>query len=257
MKLSFKLEVFEGPLDLLLHLISKHKLNINDIPIVILLEQYLDYINGMAELNMSVTGEFLEMASRLVYIKALSLLPSQNEAEALRKELQGQLIELDLCRRIAGMMKNRYIGDKVTVRRQENINFDNTYSVIHDKEVLFEAYMAVKNRIKISNEPVKKEAFNTIIAKRIISVSDRIYYVLDRIYKNGWCMTDKLFKGINDRQERTATFLAVLELIKSGRILLNDDNTVIYLNKDYKKLKNDGEITDNYYDTDNTATLTG
>ena len=86
MKMSFKLEVFEGPLDLLLHLIAKHKLNINDIPIMILVEQYLNYISDMAEQDMEVAGDFLEMAARLIYIKTVSLLPRKEEAEALKKE---------------------------------------------------------------------------------------------------------------------------------------------------------------------------
>ena len=84
MKMSFKLEVFEGPLDLLLHLIAKHKLNINDIPIMILVEQYLNYISDMAEQDMEVAGDFLEMAARLIYIKTVSLLPRKEEAEALK-----------------------------------------------------------------------------------------------------------------------------------------------------------------------------
>ena len=103
MELSFKLEVFEGPLDLLLHLISKHKLNINDIPIVVLLEQYMEYIDRMSEQNMEIAGEFLEMAARLVYIKTLSLLPRHEEAEELKKELQGRLIEYSLCKKAAGL----------------------------------------------------------------------------------------------------------------------------------------------------------
>ena len=74
-KISYKLDVFEGPMDLLLHLISKHKLNIYDIPIVTLVEQYIDYVRQMQEEDMYVAAEFLEMAARLVYLKSVSLLP--------------------------------------------------------------------------------------------------------------------------------------------------------------------------------------
>ena len=83
-KLSFQLENFEGPLDLLLYLISKHKLNILDIPIVELLSQYMGAIQAMREADMDVTSEFVEMASRLVYLKTVSLLPRHEEAEQLR-----------------------------------------------------------------------------------------------------------------------------------------------------------------------------
>ena len=95
--LQYKLEIFEGPLDLLLHLISKHKLNINDIPIIMLVDQYMEYINDMSEQNMEIAGEFLEMAAHLVYIKTVSLLPKHEEAEVMKKELQGRLIEYSLC----------------------------------------------------------------------------------------------------------------------------------------------------------------
>lgn len=98
--ISFKLDVFEGPLDLLLHLISKHKLNINDIEISKLLEQYLLYIEQAKEQDLELAGEFLEMAARLIYIKTVSLLPKPEEAEEIKKELQGTLIEYSLCKRL-------------------------------------------------------------------------------------------------------------------------------------------------------------
>ena len=91
-QLSFKLEVFEGPLDLLLHLIAKHKLDIQDIEISSLLEQYLEYIAQMKLADLEVASEFLEMAARLVYIKTVSLLPKHEEAEELKRELTGELL---------------------------------------------------------------------------------------------------------------------------------------------------------------------
>ena len=143
-QISFKLEVFEGPLDLLLHLISKHKLNINDIPITELLDQYLDYISRMSEQNMEIAGEFLEMAARLVYIKTVSLLPQKEEAEQLKKELQGRLIEYSLCKKTAEIMKERYIGNVFAVRGQLTVEFDNTYPIIHDPQELLDAYLKIQ-----------------------------------------------------------------------------------------------------------------
>ena len=100
--ISYKLDVFEGPLDLLLHLISKHKIDINDIPILLLVEQYLDYVRQMKEENMEVASEFLEMAARLIYIKTVSLLPvHEEEADELKKELQGELLEYQDCQIMA------------------------------------------------------------------------------------------------------------------------------------------------------------
>ena len=100
-KISYKLESFEGPLDLLLHLISKHKLNIYDIQISELLDQYMTHIKLMKSLDMEVASEFLEMASRLVLIKTAFLLPKHEEAEKLKEELTGQLLEYQECKEVA------------------------------------------------------------------------------------------------------------------------------------------------------------
>lgn len=235
-QISFKLEIFEGPLDLMLHLISKHKLNINDIPIVTLLEQYLDYIDKMSEQNMEIAGEFLEMAARLVYIKTVSLLPQREEAEQLKKELQGRLIEYSLCKKAAELMKARYVGNVNAVRKPLAIEFDNTYSLVHEPQTLLEAYMKIQH--KPQEEQVRAESFNTIVKKKIVSVTSKIIYVLRCLYKSGSCMMDGLFDGMTNRSERVATFLAVLELTKSGRIWLNDDNTVITFNRDHNKAEN-------------------
>jgi segregation and condensation protein A len=83
---TYKLEVFEGPMDLLLHLISKHKLNINDIPIVELVNQYLDYVRKMEEADFDIAGDFLEMAARLIYIKTVSLLPRYDDDDEAEEE---------------------------------------------------------------------------------------------------------------------------------------------------------------------------
>ena len=108
--ISFKLEVFEGPLDLLLNLITKHKLNICDIEISKLLEQYLLYMDQAHEQDLELSGEFLEMAARLIYIKTAFLLPRPEEAEQLKKELEGALIEYSMCKIAAADLARRYIG---------------------------------------------------------------------------------------------------------------------------------------------------
>lgn len=227
------MENFEGPLDLLLHLISKHKLNINDIPIVMLVDQYLEYIDNAVDKDMESAGEFLEMAAQLVYMKTVSLLPSHEEAEVMKKELEGRLIEYSLCKLASGLMQQRYIGNSITTRKRMHIEFDNTYPLIHEPDELLAAYKSIG--AKKTEEPIKLDSFNTIVKKKIVSVTSKIVYVLRNLYKTGKCMTDSLFEGLTDRSERVAVFLAILELTKSGRILLNDDNTEITFNKDYVK----------------------
>lgn len=108
--LSYKIESFEGPMDLLLHLISKHKVRIEDVPIMDLINQYLDYMKKLKEENLEVTSEFLEMAARLVYIKTVSLLPVHEEAARLAEELRGELTEYRDCQLMAGKLAEQANG---------------------------------------------------------------------------------------------------------------------------------------------------
>lgn len=228
--LSFKLDKFEGPLDLLLFLISKHKLNINDIPIAELLEQYLSSIEDMKERDIEVAGEFLEMAAKLIYIKTVSLLPQPNEAETLKKELEGRLIEYSLCKKAAEILKERYCGNSVFVRQPMKIDVDNTYRLLHDPFSLLEIYKSM-NLKEMQKKPLKPNEFSKIVSTRIVSVTSKIIFILKKLYTSGKAELGEIFSDITDRSERVATFLAVLELTKSGRILLNDDNSEIYFNR--------------------------
>lgn len=234
-KLQFKLDIFEGPLDLLLHLISKHKLNINDIEISTLLEQYLEYIDGLKEQDFEIAGEFLEMASRLIYIKTVSLLPQPNEAKELKKELEGRLIEYSLCKKTAELLRKSYAGGEIFVRLPAPIEIDKTYTREHETSILVEAYMGISVRAK-KTPPLDVSVFKPIVSKKIVSVTSKIIFVLKKLYTTGTCNMDRLYQGVTDRSERVATFLAVLELTKSGRILLSDDNSELYFKgRDKKK----------------------
>ena len=148
MQLNFKLDVFEGPLDLLLHLISKHKLNINDIEISKLLEQYLDVIAEMKMADLEVASEFLEMAARLVYIKTVSLLPRHEEAENLKKELTGQLLEYQACKAAAARLALQNNGYNIFVRQPEKLPIDKTYMRVHLSDELLFAYLDVIGKAK-------------------------------------------------------------------------------------------------------------
>ena len=117
----------------MLMLIQKHKLNIQDIEITVLLDQFMLYLERMTEADIEVTSDFLEMAARLILIKSAALLPKE-EAEQMKRELQGALIELALCKTMAGRLKRRFQGDTIFVREPVQIDIDNTYrlSLIHN-----------------------------------------------------------------------------------------------------------------------------
>ena len=209
-QLSFKVAQVEGPLDLILQLISKHKLNIYDIEIAKLLEQYLDYVEQMQSQQLEVASEFLEMASRLVYIKSVSLLPKHEELEEqLKKELTGQLIEYTLCRQVAQLLKNRFVGDELFVR------------------LLLDAYLSAVGRRKLPQQ--ENRSFEPMMARRLVSVNSRIVVVMKLLYRKKRTSFLSLFESSSDRSEVVATFLAVLELMKNKRVLLESDGKTIRL----------------------------
>ena len=195
--LTYKLEVFEGPMDLLLHLISKHKLNINDIPIVELVNQYLDYVRQMEDADFDIAGDFLEMAARLIYIKTVSLLPRHEEAETLKKELTGELIEYRDCKLMAEKLSHQTEGFDRYVREPQGgwVNYD--YERFHEGEELLDAYISVAGKA-MRRLPPPIDSFKVIVAKN-------------------------LFDGAQSKSDIVATFLAVLELTKTKRITIDGD----------------------------------
>jgi hypothetical protein len=126
---SYKLESFEGPLDLLLQLIARNKLNINDIPLTELIDQYLEQIQLFKEEEMDIASEFLEMAARLIYIKTVSLLPKHDEIIQLKAELTGELLEYQLCQEMAGKLSLMTAGFDTFIRKPTEYEFDKTYKV--------------------------------------------------------------------------------------------------------------------------------
>ena len=220
-KLSYKLDVFEGPLDLLLHLIEKNKLNIYDIQISELLEQYMEQINIMQQQDLDVSGEFLAMASRLVQIKSAMLLPKYEDGEEMRKELSGQLIEYQKCKRVAQMLSQKISFDSFC-REPAKIKADMTYKRSHEPEYLVGAYLAAVGRGK-AKIPPPKEAFSGIVTRRIVSVSSKIIGVMKKLWGGKSKKYTSMFEDASDKSELVATFLAILELIKGKRVRIEGD----------------------------------
>lgn len=175
-QISYKLDVFEGPMDLLLSLIAKHKLNIYDIPIVELVDQYLEYVRRMQDEDMYVASEFLEMAARLVYLKTVSLLPVHEEADELKRELTGELIEYRDCKLMAEKLSQRTDGFDHFVREPMKIETDPTYTRVHDGAELLRAYLAAAGR-KLRNLPPPIEAFREIVAKNSVGRFENSFYI--------------------------------------------------------------------------------
>lgn len=226
--LSYQIEGFEGPLDLLLHLISKNKLNIYDISICELLSQYMEQIHAWQEQNMEVASEFLEMASRLVYIKSVSLLPKDNEAEELKDQLAGELLEYQACQKLAKMLSERTDGFNRFVRNPTPVEPDMTYTLTHEPPLLVHYYLAAVGRGR-RRLPPPETHFTPLVKRTFISVSSRIVYVLRNLFGGKRVKLKQLFKGSKSRSEAVATFLAVLELIREHRIQVDEDETLSML----------------------------
>lgn len=233
--LSYKLDVFEGPLDLLLNLIAKNKLNIYDIPIAELLEQYMAQIHEMQAADMDVASEFLEMAARLVHIKSVSLLPKKEEEAALKQELTGQLLEYQQCKQAAMRLRERFSLDGI-VRAQADIPADLTYKRHHKPQELLSAYLSMLGKKKPPEPQKPEDTISKLITRRVVSVASQIVFVLRSLWKKRHVSLKELFRGKNDPSERVAAFLAVLELVKDKRLRVDGDGEDCEI-----KLTNGGE----------------
>ena len=226
-KLLFKLDQFEGPLDLLLHLIAKHKLDIHDIEIAQLVDQYITYIEAVQQTDMEVASEFLEMAARLVYLKSLALLPKHEDVDGLKQELEGQLLEYQTIKEIAVTLFQLYVGEDIFVRESEPVQIDYLYSSVHPSDDVYNAMMAAIGK-SMRRLPPPETAFSGIVKRRVVSVASRIVFVLRRLYNDSQVGFDELFAESGDRSERVATFLAVLELVKANRVAVSDDARTLW-----------------------------
>ncbi|MBO5433111.1 MAG: segregation/condensation protein A [Clostridia bacterium] len=228
-KISYKLEVFEGPMDLLLHLITKHKLDIYDIPILELVEQYTSYVREMQEENMEVASEFLEMAARLVYIKTVSLLPVYDEAEELKNELRDELLEYRDCKILAGKLSQMTDGFNYTVRAlPEEVAPDMSYKRLHEPSELLGAYSLAAGK-KLRRLPPPLDSFKTIVTKKIVSVGSKIESIVTSLKSKRKRKLYDIYREAKSRSDLIAAFLAVLELAKNKTIYVSGDGDDIQI----------------------------
>ncbi len=230
-ELSFKIDVFEGPLDLLLHLISKNKVSICDIPISVITDQYFAYIELMQQLDMEIGGEFLVMASQLLYIKSKMLLPTPEEDEEdPRAELADRLEEYRRYKEISAQMEElSHSRDEVVFKGAEPLNLPKVKT--ENKEIpierLFDAFFSVIDR-SASRKPLDPKSFKRVLGRTNYSVRAASKGVLGKIKKGGKAEFTSLFDGLTARGEYVATFLALLELIKENVVTMIEEGDRLY-----------------------------
>lgn len=224
-EVSYKLENFEGPLDLLLHLVAQRRLELWQINIYELIDQYLEFVGEMGPDKLEPTSEFIEMAARLVYMKSASLLPRREEADELEKELTGRLIEYHLCKKMAARLRDMSEGVNFYVREPLEVEFDTEYSITHEAAALLAAYMSVMGK-GARRTPPSAEAFEEIVTAPVVSVPGRIIYILRSLKRGRARYVEDFFASVRSRSEAVATFLGLLELMRAGRISVADDGAV-------------------------------
>lgn len=232
MDMKFKLQAFEGPLDLLLHLIEKNKVSIYDIPIVDITEQYLEYVSHMERQDMDVMSEFLVMAATLIRIKAKMLLPKEEkeEEEVLdpRQELVERLIEYKKCKYAAqelkdmeidagqSMYKKKLLPKEVEEYKEEIDPYDIISGMEVDLARLNTIFNEVMKRMDDKVDPVRSKFGK--IEKEKISVEDKIAAVREQMKGLNSINFRSLLEAQASKLELVVTFLAILELMKMGFI---------------------------------------
>ena len=221
--ITYRLEVFEGPLDLLLSLIQKNKMKIEDIKISVICEQYLEYIRQAAELDMELATEFLVTASELMLIKSRMLLPREEpEAEDPRAKLAEQIARLAAAKRAAAVLAERYARYSGRLAKDtDEISPDKSFVLDQDKDRLYELMRRLITELKTSG--IKQENLvRPLVARKTVSVELKILGILkhfegrtDRAASLG-----ELLDDAEDRPELVAIFIGVLELIKMKRLLI-------------------------------------
>ena len=235
MSIAVKLEVFEGPLDLLLHLIEKNKVNIYDIPIVEITGQYLAYVNEMDKQDLNIVSEFLVMAATLIDIKSRMLLPKEVNEEVVemypRTELVDRLLEYKKFKYIAEELKDRQMDANKALYKMQTIPPEVAqYEEPVDIEKLLEGvtlkklnliFQSVIKRQVEKIDPVRS-SFGKI-EKDEVSLTERIGYVEEFAKRCKSFSFRALLTRQSTKMEVIVTFLAVLELIKTSRIQVEQD----------------------------------
>ncbi|MBQ9112825.1 MAG: segregation/condensation protein A [Clostridia bacterium] len=222
--ITYRLDQFEGPLDLLLTLIQKNKVSITDIPISLICDQYMEYITAAQELDMDIASEFIVMASELMLIKSRMLLPrEEEEADDPRATLTDALLRYQQAKEAAAKLAPLYaFYSGRMVKDTDEISVDKTY--VHDQDVT--SLCAAIRRIIAYNNALEKAAtttFTPMISKPIIPVEIKIVSILRNIEKRGIATLEDLIIGEVTLPDLIASFLGVLELVKIRKLLVADD----------------------------------
>lgn len=252
MGIPIKLEIFEGPLDLLLHLIDKNKVNIYDIPIVMITEQYMEYIAAMETKDMDVMSEFLVMAATLVNIKSKMLLPKEEtkeeEEEDPRKELVERLLEYKMYKYMSYELKDRQLDAAKVIFKSPTIpkevkNFKeevNLGDLLSDLTLsrLQSIFKSVMKKQVDKIDPIRSNFGR--IEKEEVNQEEKMEFIEQFAKKHHSFSFREMLEGQSSKMEVIVTFLGILELMKIGKLRILqenifDDILITYIDKETKE----------------------
>lgn len=221
------LQDFVGPLDLILHLLSKNKMEIKDIQISLILEQYLDWLNTRKEWDLEVASEFAAMASHLLYLKTRMLLSIHDEE--VQSEMEQLIASLEAHQRnenylklkeVVPVLEQRYgVGQDYIPKMPEPMESDKCYQYVHSPDDIRKAMLAVLERLD-HRLPPPVSVFHGIVGREPYPVGDKAAEIMGRLIGVGVTRFLALFQGSRSRSEIVATFIAVLELCKARKLHL-------------------------------------
>lgn len=236
MGIPIKLQAFEGPLDLLLHLIDKNKVNIYDIPIVEITRQYLEYVNQMDRQDLNVVSEFLVMAATLIDIKSRMLLPKEinedGEEEDPREELVQKLLEYKMYKYMSYELKDRELDAEKNVYKKPTIPEEVAkYETPVDLDQLLgdltlvklnEIFQQIIKRKEDKTDPIRSKFRN--IEKEEVSLPDKMNFIRDYAREKKVFSFKKLLEIQHTKMHVVVSFLAILELMKTGEITIRQEH---------------------------------
>ena len=222
-QLTYRLDQFEGPLDLLLTLISKNKVSISDIPISLICDQYMEYIEQAQKMDPDIAREFIVMASELMLIKSRMLLPHEEGTENdPRREIADALMLYQQAKIVAGELRPRYEEYSGRfVKGTDEVPPEKGLPLNLDANMLVKALESVLKRMKVADAQRKpSELVNPLIKHKVVSVEEKIEEMCAVIEEKGETSLFQLLKDSESRAELVARFMGMLELIKLRRVLI-------------------------------------
>lgn len=236
-QLNFTIQTFEGPLDLLLSLIKKNEMDICNMQIHVIFDQYMEYVRSMEKLDIDIACEFITMAAELMLVKSKMLLPRQPDAESPLKKIQEAIMEYAKAKGAAQYLREQMTKNEGVVYREPQepeIGIPLSYEL----KVLERAFRRMFARDKIMKDVQQRapeKTLENLLKNRVTPIPEKVISVMRHLYRYGETDFERIILNNETRSDVVATFAAILELVKFQRVFLGGDydNPTLILNRSH------------------------